>query len=327
MMIGATLFSGIGSPETAMPKWSWAWCAENEKFPSAVLAARHASIPNLGNVKAHDFIARALASGRPDVVVFGSPCQDFSIAGRRRGMAGERGELTLYALGVVARLEPRWFVVENVTGLLSSDDGRDFDFFLRTVDDLGYSGAWASLDAQWFGLAQRRMRLFFVGHIGDWRSAATVLLEPESLCGDFAPSRSPGEGNTHDVASCLGASGRGFERAGETRGQDPVVAGPLNACGGTERKHGHGWGQQEFESGYAVPVLCPDVADPLIANEFTYSHEGSHNFRLRNCVAFGSNNTSGPIEIASAVNAHHSPHGRLDFGTETFVTNTATVRG
>jgi site-specific DNA-cytosine methylase len=88
-MIGATLFSGIGAPETAMPHWQWAWAAEIDKFASAVHAARH-SAPNLGNVTAHDFTSRAAGISNPDVLVFGSPCQSFSVAGRRLGLDDPR---------------------------------------------------------------------------------------------------------------------------------------------------------------------------------------------------------------------------------------------
>jgi DNA (cytosine-5)-methyltransferase 1 len=244
-MIGATLFSGIGAPEVAMPEWEWPWHAETEKFPATVMAARHLQSVNLGDVTADDFCERAAEIAIPDIIVFGSPCQDFSVAGKRLGLDGARGNLALIALGIVDRLKPRWFCFENVSGLLSNwsggadcppdsggrwegDENHDFAAFLGAVDEFGYSGAWAVLDAQHFDLAQRRERVFFVGH-SDWRRAAAVLLEPESLCGDTPPRREAGEGATHDVAPSLGASGRGFDRAGDTQGQDPVVAMILNA--------------------------------------------------------------------------------------------------
>lgn len=124
-MTAATLFSGIGAPETAMPHWRWPWHAEIEKFPAAVLAARHPESINLGDVSADDFADRAAATARPDVLVFGSPCQSFSVAGKRLGLDDPRGNLALVALRVVGRLRPGWFVFENVPGLLSSDGGRD----------------------------------------------------------------------------------------------------------------------------------------------------------------------------------------------------------
>jgi DNA (cytosine-5)-methyltransferase 1 len=201
MVTAATLFSGIGAPEVAMPGWHWAWHAEIEKFPSAVTAARHPNSINLGDVSAHDFTERAAEICRPDVLVFGSPCQSFSIAGKRLGLDDPRGNLALVALGIVDRLKPRWFVFENVPGLLSSGEGRDFGAFVRTVADIGYHGCWDVLDAQWFGVAQRRQRVFFVGNSRDWRHSAAVLLEPESLHGDHPPRRQAGESPAPTIAS------------------------------------------------------------------------------------------------------------------------------
>lgn len=223
-MIAATLFSGIGAPEVAMPHWRWAWHAEIEKFPSAVMAARHPESINLGDVSANDFTQRAAAIARPNVLVFGSPCQSFSVAGKRLGLDDPRGNLALVALGIVDRLKPDWFVFENVPGLLSSGDGRDFGAFLGTVADIGYFGCGDVLDAQWFGVAQRRQRVFFVGNSRDWRHSAAVLLEPESLCGNHPPRRQAGKGTAPSIAPSLTNSGRGVERTGESRGQDPVVA-------------------------------------------------------------------------------------------------------
>lgn len=176
-----------------MPEWRWAWSAEIEKFPCAVLKQRHSHSVNLGNVAADGFAEKAGRIAVPDVLVFGSPCQSYSIAGKRLGLDDPRGNLVLVALGIIARLKPRWFVFENVPGLLSSSEGRDFGLFLRAVDELGYFGAWAGLDAQYRGLAQRRNRLFFVGNSRDWRYSAAALFEPESLCGDTAPRRQAGQ--------------------------------------------------------------------------------------------------------------------------------------
>jgi DNA (cytosine-5)-methyltransferase 1 len=239
-VIAATLFSGLGAPELAMPAWEWRWHAEIEPFPAAVMAARHPASVNLGDVTADDFCERATALGRPDVLVFGSPCQSYSIAGRRLGLDDPRGNLALVALGIVARLRPRWFVFENVPGLLSSWSGAemavdepgdivessDFDTFRWHVDDIGYSGAWAVLDAQWFGVAQRRARLFFVGHLGaDWRRPAAVLLEPDRLCG-HPPAR--GEAGK-DVAGSLRAGAGG----GCWPGPDEAAQGMLISSSGT----------------------------------------------------------------------------------------------
>src|SRR5690349_14963744 len=117
-MTAATLSSGIGAPGVAMADWQWIWHSEFPKVPSAVMAERPPASVHLGDVTADDFCDRALAIGRPDVLGFGSPCQSFSVAGRRLGLDDPRGNLALVALGIVARLEPRWFVFENVPGLL-----------------------------------------------------------------------------------------------------------------------------------------------------------------------------------------------------------------
>ena len=228
-MTAATLFSGIGAPEVAMPEWDWIWHAEIEKFPVAVMAARHPQSVNLGDVTADDFVDRALAIGRPDVVIFGSPCQSYSVAGQRLGLADPRGNIALVALSLLARIAPRWFVFENVPGLLSSQSGGlwDFGVFLGAVQECGYQCAWASLDAQFFGLAQRRERVFVVGHASDWRRAAAVLLEPESLCG-HPPTR--GEAR-EDVTGTLGArSGRSVGAQDAEAGLMIPEAPPISLC-------------------------------------------------------------------------------------------------
>lgn len=289
-MIAASLFSGIGAPECAMPGWNWAWHAEIEPFPCAVMAKRHPSSVNLGDVNAPDFCERALRVARPDVLVFGSPCQDFSIAGKRLGMDGPRGNLALVALGIVGRLKPGWFTFENVPGLLSSwsgaEDGpdepgarwdsvenSDFAAFLGAVDELGYHGAWASLDAQWRGLAQRRDRLFFVGHRRDWRRAAAVLLEPDGLRGDRPPSREKGEGPAGTIKSSL-ARGSADEAecatlvagavtakwrkgTGGPSGDEcqNLVAATLDAASGRSRGAGTPVGLLAFDE---TQVTCPD---------------------------------------------------------------------
>jgi len=193
-MRGGTLFSGIGAPEQAMPWVNWRWSCEVDKFPSAVLAARHPGTRNLGDVTKvswHDI----KKTDPVDLIVFGSPCQDFSQCGRRRGLDGDRGALALFALGIVDTLRPRWFLFENVPGMLSSNGGRDFSAFLTQVDDCGYGWAFRVIDARFFGLAQRRRRLFLVGYrdpvtnFGDWRPAAGVLFDRPGLLGNPPPRR------------------------------------------------------------------------------------------------------------------------------------------
>ena len=188
-MRGATLFSGIGAPEIAAPEIKWVWHAEIDAFPSAVMAHHHGT-PNLGDVSADDFIERAKQLGPIDILVAGSPCQSFSVAGKRLGLDDPRGNLALVTLRICQQLRPRWLVFENVPGLLTSGRGDDFAAFLDQMEECGYSGAWRVLDAQYAGVAQRRRRVFAVGHLGDdWRPPAAVLFEPASLCRDTPPSR------------------------------------------------------------------------------------------------------------------------------------------
>jgi DNA (cytosine-5)-methyltransferase 1 len=129
-----------------------------------------------------------------DLVVFGSPCQSFSVAGKRLGLDDPRGNMALVGLRVVGKLRPRWVVWENVPGVLSSDEGRDFGAFLGLLGELGYGFAYRVLDAQHAGVPQRRRRVFVVGYLGDWRPPAAVLFEPESLRGDSPPRREAGQG-------------------------------------------------------------------------------------------------------------------------------------
>lgn len=252
------LFSGIGGfclgLSRAGPIETVAF-SELEKFPSAVLNHNYPDIPNWGNINAF----KKWPDRSVDIITGGSPCQSFSVAGLRKGLADPRGNLALVYLAVVDRYRPRWILFENVPGLRSSDEGRALGAFLGALGQLGYGWAYRSLDAQFFGVAQRRKRVFVVGYLGDWRRAAAVLFEPESLRRDPPPRR-------------------------EAR-QD--VAGTISA----RTSAGGGLGT-DFEYGGGVTV--------------------------QHAVAFGGNNTAGPIDIATACNAHGGPHGRLDFESETF---------
>jgi len=163
--------------------------AEVEKFPSAVLAHHYPEVPNCGDITKF----RDWPDATVDVLVGGTPCQSFSVAGLRKGLDDPRGNLALTYLAIADRYRPRWVVWENVPGVLSADDGGALGAFLGGLAELGYGFAYRVLDAQYFGLAQRRARVFVVGHLGDWRRAAAVLFERESLSGHPAPCREAGE--------------------------------------------------------------------------------------------------------------------------------------
>lgn len=252
--------SGIEAATVAWHPLGWQpqFFSEIDAAPRAVLSHHYPGVPLHG-----DFTTIQDGQyGAIDLLVGGTPCQSFSVAGLRGGLADDRGNLALQYLRLAQRLRPRWLVWENVPGVLSSNGGRDFGAILGGMGELGYGVAYRVLDAQYvrvdgFGRAvpQRRRRVFVVGYLGDWRRAAAVLFERASLRGDTAPRRSPGK---IVAASLTGSLGR--------------------RCG------------------------TPDGGD-------TEGH----------LIAFGGNDTRGPIDVATALSAHGGPCGRMDFESETFV--------
>jgi DNA (cytosine-5)-methyltransferase 1 len=197
--------SGIEAATVAWHPLGWepVAYAEIEKFPCAVLAHHYPSVPNWGDLTKF----REWPDATIDLLVGGTPCQSFSVAGLRKGLADPRGNLALTFLAIADRYRPQWVVWENVPGVLSSNGGRDFGAFLGGLGQLGYGFAYRVLDAQYFGLAQRRARVFVVGHLGDWRRAAAVLFERESLSGHPAPRREAGERATGTLSSRTSAGG------------------------------------------------------------------------------------------------------------------------
>jgi DNA (cytosine-5)-methyltransferase 1 len=169
--------------------------SEIEKFPSQVLTHHYPDVNNYGDMTKY----KEWDIGTIDILVGGTPCQSFSVAGLRQGMQDPRGNLALTYCGILDRFNPKWFAWENVPGVLSSNGGRDFGSFLGALAELGYGFAYRVLDAQNFGVPQRRRRVFVIGCLGDWRRAAEVLFEPESLCWDIKTSRKKGQ----DIAKCL----------------------------------------------------------------------------------------------------------------------------
>ncbi len=164
--------------------WQPQFFSEIEKFPCKVLQHHFPSVPNYGDMTKF----KEWPDVGIDLLVGGTPCQAFSVAGLRQGLADPRGNLALVYLGVVDKYRPRWVVWENVPGVLSSSGGRDFGAFLGALGELGYQWAYRVLDAQHFGVPQRRRRVFVVGHLGDWRGPAAVLFERPSVRGDTATS-------------------------------------------------------------------------------------------------------------------------------------------
>lgn len=173
--------SGIEAASCAWHPFGWEtqFVSEIEPFPSAVLAHHYPTVTNHGDMtKFKDWPDATL-----DLLVGGTPCQSFSVAGLRKGLADPRGNLMLTYLAIAERFAPRWLVWENVPGVLSSNGGRDFGTLLGGLAELGYGFAYRVLDAQYFGIPQQRRRVFVVARLGDWRSAAAVLFERSSLSG------------------------------------------------------------------------------------------------------------------------------------------------
>ena len=214
--------SGIEAASCAWKHLGWKAAAysEIEPFPCSVLQHHYPDTPNWGDMT--KWSEWPNDSGI-DLLVGGTPCQSFSVAGKRGGMDDVRGQLALGFSAIAERYRPRWIIWENVPGVLSSGQGRDFGSFIGSLVKLGYGLCYRVLDAQHFGVAQRRRRVFIVGHLGDWRCAAAVLFERKSLCGNSAKGGKARKGSARDVAPSLVSSGRGVERTGESRGQDPVV--------------------------------------------------------------------------------------------------------
>jgi DNA (cytosine-5)-methyltransferase 1 len=195
----ASVCSGIEAPSVAWHPLGWepVFFSEIDKFPCAMLKHHYPHVPNLGDMNGFkDWPDAAF-----DVLVGGTPCQSFSVAGLRKGLADPRGNLALVYLAILERYRPRWMVWENVPGVMSVDGGRAFGSF---IGGLGRTRVWVglpSLDAQYVrvdglerAVPQRRRRVFVVGYLGDWRRAAAVLFERESMSGHPAPRREAREG-------------------------------------------------------------------------------------------------------------------------------------
>jgi len=198
-----SLCSGIEAATVAWHPLGWEAVAysEIERFPSEVLAHHYPNTPNLGDMT--KFKEWNLGTN-VDLLVGGTPCQSFSVAGLRKGLDDPRGNLMLTYLAIANKYRPRWLVWENVPGVLSSNAGKDFGTFLGGLGELGYGFAYRVLDAQYFGVAQRRRRVFVVGYLGDWRAAAAVLFERHSLSGNPAPSREKRQSVAGYVESSFG---------------------------------------------------------------------------------------------------------------------------
>lgn len=260
-MIFGSVCSGIEAASVAWHPLGWraAWFAEVDPFPSAVLAHHYPDVPNLGDMTTVADRVRAGEIAAPDVLVGGTPCQSFSVAGMRKSLADDRGNLALQFIRIADAIDdirssagqPEAFILwENVPGVLSVQDNAFGTFLaglcgcdapLVSPNDYGWSdagvvagprrwAAWRILDAQHFGLAQRRRRVFVLARGGDraWTCADALLPIIESVRWNPAPRREAGQGTAHSITTRAGNSSR---PAGGTGNIVPLVAPTLRAGG------------------------------------------------------------------------------------------------
>lgn len=343
-MTFGSVCSGIGAPETAWAPLGWrgVWCAEIEPFPCAVLAHHWPHVPNVGDMAALPAMIRAGEVEAPDALVGGTPCQSFSVAGRRLGLADPRGNLALIFLEIADAIDavrraagkpPCWIVWENVPGV-QSDNGNALGCFLAAmvggdtalpplrsgswpnagvVDGPDRCAAWRILDAQYFGVAQRRRRIFVLarGGAGDWDAPDALLPIVESLRWHPAPSREARPGAT---VGTLGGTSPG---GGWRFGADEAAAGQLiPTLAHTLR--GDGFDASEDGTGRGTP-LVPYLSTTLRARDGSKGVDSDCTDTLVPVQVFGGNNTSGPIDVAPALNACSAAAGRQDFESEAFV--------
>jgi len=244
--------SGIEAATVAWHHMGWkpVGFSEIEKFPSQVLAHHYPDVTNFGDMTKYK---EWQIDGTVGLLVGGTPCQSFSVAGLRKGLEDPRGNLALTYCGILDHFRPKWFVWENVPGVLSSNGGRDFGSFLGALVELGYGFSYRVLDSQYFGVAQRRRRVFVVGHLGDWRPTAEILFESDCLRRDIAKGKRKKQENSRNfipsVANTLQTTCNDYSRADgfnmiayEWHNQDsrikPVnVAATLNCNAGGREGH------------------------------------------------------------------------------------------
>jgi DNA (cytosine-5)-methyltransferase 1 len=294
-------FAGIGSARLAAERAGWrcVWSCERDPVARDVYGRQFGRPPD-----AADLLDVSPADiPESDCWVGGFPCQDLSVAGQRRGFGGERSVLVFRFLKLARAVRPPWLLLENVPGLLSVRGGADFGALLIALEDAGYVGAWRVLDARWFGVPQRRRRVFLLARRAGapGPDPAEILLEPEGMRGGAEKGGAAGE----DVAKPLGTSTKGrqcdLDHGALVTNTIPssLGSGPL----------GYGGKDELIQVSPRIPAHLAKsadsdgnglVADPIIANKGKcYSHEGSHNFRLRNVVTFDLQQITAPAHRAA----------------------------
>ena len=289
--------SGIEAASVAWHPLGWEpqWFSEIEHFPSEVLKQRFPDVPNLGDMTQltsnPTFNEKSI-----DLLVGGTPCQSFSVAGLRKGLADPRGNLMLTFLALADAKKPKWIVWENVPGVLSSNGGKDFGTFLGALGELGYGFAYRVLDAQHFGVAQRRRRVFVVGCLGDWRVAAAVLFERESLSGNTKPSRKKREEVTANAEGSVGEASSWWDG-----GQ---VAGTLT------KQNANGAQRMPDKDNFGA-ILQPTIIDRAAFNQ---GENAQYEPRIEEGETMSSLVAKGPHAVAQPIAFEPGKMQRLGYG-------------
>lgn len=329
-----SLFSGIECASVAAKPLGWepVCFSEVEPFPCAVLAHHYPHVPNVGDMTTHDW---SRYRGMCDVVIGGSPCQAFSVAGRRESLADERGNLTLSFVEAVNAIDPAFVVWENVPGVLNTRDNA-FGCFLAALaghdrplpapggEKWGDAGvvigprralAWRLLDAQHFGVPQRRRRIYLVGCS---RAAgvdpAEILFEPRGMPGHPAPGGKAGKETADDFGGCI-AGGCGDVAGAVTSKWAKGTGGPAgdecyNLVAHTLR--GEGFDASEDGTGRGTPLVMAfhGAQDPDVSGDVT--HPVGRNQGQETCVAFTQNQEGDVLtgDVAPALGTNANATGR-----------------
>jgi len=264
-MVYGSVCSGIECATVAWHPLGWtpAWFSEIEPFPCRLLAHYYPTVPNLGDMlKLHE--KEIFQQSNIDVLVGGTPCQSFSTAGLRAGLDSPNGNLALQFCRILTIKRPRWFVWENVPGVFSSKKGEDFRSILCGFSECGYSCAWRVLDAKFFGVPQRRRRVFVVGYLGnDWRPPAAVLFEPEGLRRDIAPGSGKGK-----AVAALTKTGVGTCGADDNQAQaGHIIVGTIDASDDGKKQNLICWSIMPMNSSKDYKAREVEVSQPITTQQ------------------------------------------------------------
>jgi DNA (cytosine-5)-methyltransferase 1 len=302
----ASLFTGIGGFDLGLQRAGMECVlqCDNDKSCLKLLSQKWPDVKRIEDVKK---IKRIDA----DLICGGFPCQDVSIAGKRKGLAGERSGLWSEFARVIKKSHPQWVIVENVPGLLSSHGGRDFQTIIESLVECGYGVAWRILDSRYFGVAQRRRRVFIVGSLGSGRSAE-VLFESESVSGNIEKGGEEGQDASAYAVRLAQTSSNGWGiREDETGTLDNTGAGAVFAfsAGQGAKAGGIGYGKESPTlkgAGSGTNQVPTILANPL----------GSHHPR---------NDLDNETYIARPLRAQAQTNNRED--SDTYVCGTLAASG